>query len=486
MSLLQMLLSSSTKVGVSSSTIETSFSSSNDNNSSSTTTILNNSNRIASEIYLQHLDPYTLSGISLGIEVIFIPIFLGLVTFIAVFMTRKDIRKVMARNQKILLTLVIILLIIQCVGLTFRGIFDSLTINIVHDILTTIEKEEGIETANLALSSMNSTTSAAQAGVQDSKVIALYLMGSFEIMTQVQNMTLIIFIILFISNVFLNTVGMATGIISTRKMTILRYLVNVLGGSAIVILLLVITATAISYFIIKIRIAFDFQTYLYVVVYIIFVVTVVFHGLISNIVGCAVFSVIRRRTSKHNKQSNQQSLRKVVILQLGVNISALIQLFAGIFIALSSEYLHLKLVFYFFNNVGIVIFACLVFSLYHPLFTGAVKELNEMKEKSSQSGGDSSRYDQAKELSDKSVMDTCGRNEKRKSRVQPLSPRPQQQVGVKLLEEKKVDSEENQPIIVNNDHVQVILEENQPIVCNNETTPTEPPIEDKVEDSIVV
>jgi len=244
------------------------------------------SSSIAQDIVLSYLDPYPLSGISLGINVIFFAIFFSVLLFMIVYLARARVRDQMMRNQKIMLSLVIVLLLFQCSGLVVRTVYDALNIDTVQHILAQVEVLQGKDEADIVSRTMNTTVTAFDAGINDSTIIAMYLMGSFEVLTIVLNIAVITAIMSFVSYVFVKTVRLASG--AFTKMQYSAILAVIVGGGIGfgVILCAVILTVAITYFVIKIRVAQDFQLPIFVVCYVVYVIQIFLQTIVFNVSFC--------------------------------------------------------------------------------------------------------------------------------------------------------------------------------------------------------
>jgi len=103
------------------------------------------------------------------------------------------------------------------------------------------------------------------------------------------------------------------------------------------------------------------------------------------VVSISVLRMIKRRSSDKNRKKSQLPFLKVIALQMGLTLCALIQVIAIGCSAVMSEWVYMKVFYYIFNCVGILLFASLILPLYHPLFTGTAAELKELKFDDSQS-----------------------------------------------------------------------------------------------------
>ncbi|KAG2386025.1 hypothetical protein C9374_003174 [Naegleria lovaniensis] len=366
------IISSHEQVAVIMSTTIDIFNSLDDSNSTHTKTI-------SKDIRLQQLDPYPLSGISLGISVLFGLFFLGVLLFLIVFMMRTQVRNKMMKNQKIMLSLVMVLMIFECLGLLVRIIYDCISIHTVSKIVSHVEVTFGVEQAQIATQSMNSTVSAFDAGIPDANIIIMYLMGSFEVLTIIGNLCTISIIMTFVSFVFLKTVKLAGGSAFTPKQyQLLLWIVNGGGTFFASLIATCVVLVSMAYFVFKIRVIYDFQLPIFIVAYLIYVIQLLFQLVSFNIVSISVLKIIKQRSSQLNRKKSQTPLLKVIALQTGLTLCAFIQVVAMGCSAVMTEWVYMKLFYYFLNCLGILLFTTLILPLYHPLFMDTAKELKQL------------------------------------------------------------------------------------------------------------
>ncbi|EFC41817.1 predicted protein [Naegleria gruberi] len=235
------------------------------------------------ELYrLQNFSPREYTQASIGLTIAFILGFLALGLIIMIFFSRNKYRKTMVMNQKFILMLVGLLLAIQIFSLISRIIFEAISLDIIDDISLFIQQQNGTEAMQNALATMNSTVTAAEAGVSDSPIFAMAFFGAIYIFTTSANLAVITLIVTFVSFVFFKTIKRG-GTISKSHYVFLSIFGDAFGVFVFVIVLLISLTLGIVYLLVSIGLSSDFQTGLYIGVYVPYVVQILLQTILFNV-----------------------------------------------------------------------------------------------------------------------------------------------------------------------------------------------------------
>ncbi|KAG2382285.1 hypothetical protein C9374_005487 [Naegleria lovaniensis] len=340
-----------------------------DNNNNTNSTL-----PFSSYYTLNNFDPYALSITSIVISVLFILVFVIVLAIFGVFVHRKRKLEKIVRNQQTLLSMSVVLLVVQCIGLLIRTIFDAVNMTIVSDFDIYFQNQYGQEQALKIMQSMKSNVTALQAGVSSSKITALYVVGTFEIFTFLLNVVFIPLIVNFVTFVFLKTVQLAKGQFESRQYKAYGFIVNVIGNVMIVVMFLLSFIVTLNYLLGKFKLfSTDVQLYIYLVLFVIYTSQIILQTIAFNIVS---FRVLRLMSK--NSAHSQKPFKQVIALQIGLTLGALIQVLATGSGAFMEQWVYCKLIYYILNCLGIVIFTALLIPLFKPLFKGTVEELQEL------------------------------------------------------------------------------------------------------------
>ena len=88
-----------------------------------------------------------------------------------------------------------------------------------------------------------------------------------------------------------------------------------------------------------------------------------------------VLIIISKNSNPQNKGQYQKPFFKVISVQIILTLCAFIQLIATL-IGLIQGFTYSKLLFFIFNNIGIISFAIVAITLYNPLFSIDHKQLD--------------------------------------------------------------------------------------------------------------
>ncbi|KAL9657326.1 hypothetical protein ABK040_011546 [Willaertia magna] len=300
-------------------------------------------------VILEALDTLPINILSIVNTVGFSLFYIAMIIFIFIFLHRnKDVKK----NQKIILSLVAFLLIIQTLGMTSRGIYDIINIVIISQYSSEVPFQ---------------------------LIIPLYVFASFEAFFIFANLIVIFIIMAFVALVFIDTVYAAGMKLSKKQHEMITFLVSLTAFIFSIITFLIVLVTAITYVLTKIKIVEDFKTYLYIPEFIIYVFMVLFLTVIVNIIAINLLITIRKNALPENKSASQKPFIKTLILTIVMTCTALLQIVAAGFSVGMFSLPPLKIVYYFVNALSIFLFALVTLLLYHPLFIDIIEQLRENK-----------------------------------------------------------------------------------------------------------
>ncbi|KAG2378559.1 hypothetical protein C9374_008198 [Naegleria lovaniensis] len=281
----------------------------------------------------------------------------------------------MKRNQRIMIGLILLLLIIQVIGLIFRCICDSVGMSILSQARDYVSNHYA-SNSSLYLETFvyeNSSLVINDGSVIPySKLLGMSAMLSFELFFTLSNMSVLMLIMCFIGNVFLRTVQL-----SSTQTTFLgagyktaRVLFNVVTAILSSIVLLVMLTIAIMFFFTKLNLVPDIHLELSLVAFSIFIVQIGLQLVATIIISLKVLQVIKANRShhQHNDSQTKQAFIKVVVLQITLTLCADLQVVAMAFGAVISEWVYFNWFYLILNNFGILLFAVVSLALYHPIF----------------------------------------------------------------------------------------------------------------------
>ncbi|KAF0976874.1 hypothetical protein FDP41_004169 [Naegleria fowleri] len=352
----------------------------NNSTVNNSTTINNNTTTFYS------LEPAIVSGINITLSISYILIFVMVMLFVLIFTSLSPVRKQMKSNQFKMIMLVFLLCILQCCALVSRLCYDSLNLNMVlrldHFVQTHYGNDSEIINQFQAIYSYNnSIVSLEQAGIDFSTYIAMSFFGSLEPLCVLMNSVVMLVVMCFVGNVFLTTVRVSSGLVHSKTIRRVTTLVNIMTLISAVALTLLIFTTFFFIFFSRLNLIGEFYIYFLIVAYVVFVFQILLQLVVSNATAASVLKTITKLTQSENKARSRRPIIKVMILQAGLVLCALLQIVAvGCAVGLY-EWIYLTLFYAFINSFGILLFACVSIALYHPIFTDTAKVFSELNHK---------------------------------------------------------------------------------------------------------
>ena len=215
----------------------------------------------------------------LAISAIFLFIFIVLALLITGMGIHQRMRKDrLKRNQKIMIGLILIMLIVQCIGITSRIVLDGLTLSIISRAEIYISQNYATNSSVYSDTFVfgNSSILLTDAGVKASELIGMNVANTFEVAFCLSNLSLFLLIMAFVGNVFLETVKLASGdeLFSKQAKTfsIVFNIFTALFATTFVVLAVTISIV-MTFF--RLRLLEDFQVYIYIAGFLIFAIQIV-------------------------------------------------------------------------------------------------------------------------------------------------------------------------------------------------------------------
>ena len=94
--------------------------------------------------------------------------------------------------------------------------------------------------------------------------------------------------------------------------------------------------------------------------------------------AASLLKIITKTASNENRKKSRKPIIKVIILEIFLVLCALLQIVSMAFAIALFDWVYLTLFYSIFNNVGIILFACVAIALYHPIFTDTTKVLSDL------------------------------------------------------------------------------------------------------------
>ncbi|KAG2370717.1 hypothetical protein C9374_002877 [Naegleria lovaniensis] len=356
---------------------------SNNNNSSSSA---NTSSQQPPPITLGQLDKLSFSIPDLILASLLACTLLLVTIFIILFNTcwqKKALRSskghhhsenAMKRNQRIMIGLILLLVLVQALGMTCRCIYTSINMSIVS-LARQFVSTHYPTNSTLYMETFlyeNSSLIITDANIPYSHLVGMNVANTLELLFTLSNLSVLMSIMCFIGNVFIRTVKLANAqesFLGAGYKTA-TFIFNVSTVIFSLTVLAVVWTVAIMSSFIRLKLVQDIQIYLYVIGFLIFLFQILLQLAATIAISFKVLQVINSNRSKHIKNNSQmkRAFIKVVILQVTLTLSALLQIIAVAFGAVISEWKYFSLFYLVLNNLGILIFAVVALALYHPIF----------------------------------------------------------------------------------------------------------------------
>ncbi|EFC37833.1 predicted protein [Naegleria gruberi] len=307
----------------------------------------------------------TVSGFFVVCFAIFLLVQLG-------FFVRTETKKVMKRNQKVLLILSSILVGVQLMALILRIIYFAIAFSIRAKYTSLI----GVKF------------------VIDSMTTSLVVFGALEFAFSLFQAVTMVVIISFIQYVFLTTVHLS-GAMTKKVYKVVRVMTIVMGILTAVAMGIFIIVLTISKVLTTLGIYGDVnQTAITVVVFILFII-IIFTSLgMLSFFGFKVVTTIKSRSLNLRQETNRNLIIRTVQKPLIKTVSLLISLVLSTFILILSAIIGIitssvsndfKAIDYSLNSFGILFFSVVILFLYNPLFSESYKVVDSVEEKEKQS-----------------------------------------------------------------------------------------------------
>ncbi|KAG2389059.1 hypothetical protein C9374_014459 [Naegleria lovaniensis] len=274
----------------------------------------------------------------------------------------------MKTNQKILISIVLVLTGFQIATLVCRLIYRSIEESIVSQMdyhVTTSFSPSSKEYMEYMIF-RNSTLTTDQAGISFASIITMHVVGSIEAFTSLTCVAILLLIISFVSNVFLNIV--VTNDANRKTYRIGLIAVNVLTTIFLISLMIVILLIAATNGPIRYKIIPDIRFPIYLAALLVVVLQLVVQIFISSISAGLVMVVIKKLSHHQNSQGANRSFVKVIILQGMLIVFTSIFLLAIVIEMLTVFWTYNYIIFDVLNNMSILMFLLATIIMYFPLF----------------------------------------------------------------------------------------------------------------------
>ena len=351
--------------------------------------IISNSTELFSNNFtLYDMDDDTLTIPRLVISLLFLVTFFTLIGVVAVFVyTISRGKEVLRPNQKWMIGLLTVLLVFQTIALSSRVVSTSLYYDTNGKLVDFIQNQvqamnQTSDRTQFMLDEVftyrNSSFTTQQAGISYGNVVGIYLTTSIDLFFTLSNLLIIVVIMCFVANVFLTTVRKTNGSFSSSHT---KHIVRLFNASTTILSIgffveVLIIAFCIMF--INLRAVEDFQLPLYVVCYVFYLLQIIIQVVVSTVTAVRVLLLIHNASMDHKIAS--RPFIRVILLQGGLILCAMLQIVAMGCGALSPEWEYLGLFYDVLNSLGILLFASLAMGIYTPIFTSIKLSLKQTQQ----------------------------------------------------------------------------------------------------------
>ncbi|KAG2389058.1 hypothetical protein C9374_014458 [Naegleria lovaniensis] len=313
--------------------------------------------------------PYSQSIPSQVINSLSLMCFVALLSLVFYLYSKKDLRERMKTNQKILVGIVVVLVAFHSTSLVCRLIYRSIEESIVSQMdyhVTTSFSPSSREYMEYIIF-RNSTLTTDQAGISFASIITMHVVGSIEAFTTLTCVAILLLIISFVSNVFLNTVIANNSNKKAFKIALIG--VNVVTAVFLVALTLAFLLIAVSNGPIRWKMIPDFRLPIYLTVFSLVTVIIMSQIIISSISAGLVIHMIRKVAHHQNSSGTaKRSFIKILILE-GILITfAFVFLVAIVVLVMTVFWSYNYIIWDLMNNFSVLMFLLATIFMYFPLF----------------------------------------------------------------------------------------------------------------------
>ena len=235
------------------------------------------------------LEPIITSSISIPLNSFFMLLLIGLILFIVFFLMMRSVRESMKRNQHVMIGSVILLCLVQVSSLVCRTLYDSLNLSMVTQIHSYVYSnfnesvivERGFDVTYMYNNSFLSNIE--QAGISQGRYVAMHVFGALELFCALMNCVVMMLIMCFVDNVFLNTVRITSGLIYSKGVQRATIIVNTITILFSITLSMIIALTCIILILNRLDIVEEYQNYFFIAGYVVFVSQILIQTIVSNV-----------------------------------------------------------------------------------------------------------------------------------------------------------------------------------------------------------